>query len=140
MAEPNGQADLRGAYETLAVHGKVAFVEHVLAYLERARMTQREFAEITGYSTVSVSEFLRLPERAPENFIRVVSLTVPELAGEYLEFRLVADEPFYERATEAQLERMKLVRQLQEQSEILGTLERATDAILRLLRHLKTGR
>jgi hypothetical protein len=86
---------IRDIYDTTSERAKTDFIATLTRWLGESGTTQRAFSERVGYSPVSVSEFICSPHRCPENFVRVVSLGVPELAGEYIRYRMTADAPFY---------------------------------------------
>jgi hypothetical protein len=124
--------DMRGAYEALAVEAKHVFVAELLEHLATHGMTQKQVADATGYAAVSVSEFLRQPDRTPENFIRMVSLSVPALAGEYIRFRAGVDAPFYVAAEDAAAGLKRVADVLGKQAKILHALDQAEASIKEL--------
>lgn len=132
MSAQGEPLDMRGAYENLAEEAKREFAGELQGYLAARSMTQKQVADATGYSAVSVSEFLRQPERTPENFIRMVSLAVPALAGEYIRFRAVVDAPFYEAAEAATAGLERIAQTLRRRAKITHALDQAEAAIQEL--------
>lgn len=92
------QADLshlRDVYEATAETAKLAFMSSLSTWLQQSATSQKTFAACIGYSQTAVSQFRADPASVPEKFIRAVSTSIPDLADEYVRFRLTADAPFF---------------------------------------------
>lgn len=131
------QQDYRAIYDAPSKAAKVSFINTLSAWMGQENVSQRALSQMIGYSGVSTSEFLRQPETTPENFIRAVSLAVPELAGEYIRFRLAADAAFYKTANE-QAEAREMYGRLQSRSDLLRAIDEAGQDILMIMSRLKS--
>lgn len=128
--------NLRSLYDGPAKVAKVSFIDTLKAWMLQNNVPQRVVADMTSYSVVSVSEFIRMPDTTPENFIRCVSMAIPELAGEYIRFRLAADEAFFSSAGQ-QAENRDLYERLKSRSELVVAVETSCKEIVEIMTRLK---
>lgn len=96
-------ANYREMYDRAAVDAKSTFIKNLREHLELTGMSQKALARRLDLSETAMSEFLRMPDHCSENLIRIVSITIKELSGEYMRYRMYVDAPFFEAAEKQQV-------------------------------------
>lgn len=81
-------------YDFEALKAKGAFLMRLKRYMKRNGLWQKDIAATIGLTNSSVSSAMKAPENVSENFIRLVSRKIPDLADEYARFRAAVDGPY----------------------------------------------